>query len=142
MKSAKVANRQLLKKKSLKGNQSLLERMFQERLPHLFQSVHSNLCISYRHPFLWYFSILYTVTPRCLKSPLYVIPGFSSLPNAYYPGTSREWGNETENRQGVALSQALLSKDLTCLNDGRTTEISIKTRGYRWSNRSGTDLKC
>ena len=39
---------------------------------------------------------------------------------------SKEWGNATENRQGIALSSALLNSDLTILNDGRPTRLASR----------------
>lgn len=52
---------------------------------------------------------------------------------------SRKQGNETENRQGVALSHTLLSKDLTCLNDGRPTRLASRPGG---SYRFDADFRC
>lgn len=33
-------------------------------------------------------------------------------------------GNKTENSQGVAISQSILSKDLTCVTDRRSTRLA------------------
>lgn len=42
-----------------------------------------------------------------------------------------------ENRQGVAFSQALLSTDLTCLNDRQPTRLVLRPRDIDGGNKSG-----
>src|SRR5579871_2429701 len=42
--------------------------------------------------------------------------------------SSKKWGNITENRQGKALSRALLYTDLDILNDGRPTRLATRAR--------------
>lgn len=42
---------------------------------------------------------------------------------------SKEWENVKDNRQAVALSQALLSTDLKLLNDGHPTRLASRSAG-------------
>lgn len=53
---------------------------------------------------------------------------------------SREQGNKTENRKGIALSQALLSSNKTCLNDRRPKILASRPGDRDGVIRFGADL--